>query len=240
MKTTFTFILLLFILSLHAQNDIVSVWNTNLLFGPEVSDEYRLFKKATEKFEFGNSLSLKPDGNFISDYSAPCGNDCFRTTYGSYKLKNNQYVTFIIDSIVSAGDCRNPVYKPEDNMRTYFIHKNQYGYKLIKSEDDLKTDQAKALSLDIVDSCERNTAAMLKGQDWKCIKAKSDDEIFTEGLKATSQIDPSISKVLLVKGIDRNYYKVFLFEHEGKMDILVYLANNMAVALYDRALSKEL
>jgi hypothetical protein len=53
----------------------------------------------TERFLYGDFVKFPDSVNFVSYYSAPCGNDCFQTVYGKYRFSTDTTVVFSVDSV---------------------------------------------------------------------------------------------------------------------------------------------
>lgn len=87
MKTLLITLNFLWVGIVSAQDLIGTQWEINNILGDNVNKEdfYILTKPEDPKWSYGDHLQLSTDGNFKSWYSAPCGNDCFTTSYGTYK-----------------------------------------------------------------------------------------------------------------------------------------------------------
>ncbi len=103
-------ILLLTSFNLNAQSFENCIWQINNVFGynGESLEEYQLSKveKQDERlnFVYGNLISFIRN-SFSSYYTAPCGNDCFPSSYGSYKLINNNLIEITQLVFEQSGDC---------------------------------------------------------------------------------------------------------------------------------------
>ena len=96
MKTLFITLNFLWVGILSAQEFIGAQWKINNILGADINKEdfYILTKPEDPKWSYGDHLQLSTDGNFKSWYSAPCGNDCFTTSYGTYKKISEEYISF--------------------------------------------------------------------------------------------------------------------------------------------------
>ncbi len=96
-------------------------------------ESYNLKRVTPERgFSYGNWLSFVDSTNFMSGYSAPCGNDCFTTVYGKYKLIEDEKIVVSVDSVTYDGDCAAPT-EYREKKKTIFNIK-QDGDTLIFSK----------------------------------------------------------------------------------------------------------
>ncbi|BCY28521.1 hypothetical protein [Flavobacterium okayamense] len=111
MKTIYIYLILLFTsFKLSGQSLENSIWQINDVFGNngEYLDEYQLTKveKQDERisFVYGNSITFYQT-SFSSNYSAPCGNDCFPSSSGNYKIISNNQIETTQFTFDQSGDC---------------------------------------------------------------------------------------------------------------------------------------
>lgn len=84
-------------------------WQTSEIVGLVYSDTYTLQKPdTTQRFSYGNNIVFTDSIHFTSYYTAWCGNDCFTTVYGTYKLQHENEISFTVDSVTYHGDCAAP------------------------------------------------------------------------------------------------------------------------------------
>lgn len=72
------------------------------------------------KYHYGDFVNFVDSANFISYYSAPCGNDCFRSVYGKYNFRKDNEIIFLVDSITYRGECRRPTFHPSSCIPKIF------------------------------------------------------------------------------------------------------------------------
>lgn len=137
MKKSFFLLIVFFTTSvIFAQNTHIGKWKTNIQFGLSEAEQYFLSKSVSNKF--GDSwLELKPKGAFVSYKSqgGPCGNNCYKTVYGTYSIENEKYIKFHIDTIEYSRSCP----KNEDDFSNvtlieYIIEKTAEGYNLVRND----------------------------------------------------------------------------------------------------------
>lgn len=112
-------------------------WGIDKLITQEVHKEYILFPRDTkEQFHYGNNITFKPDGTFISAYSAFCGNDRFTTTTGKYKILSEDYICFMLEKESTSGDGLFDVNTNERVYRTEQVLNLDLGLFRIYREDN--------------------------------------------------------------------------------------------------------
>ena len=125
-------------------------WKINELIEDESTKEYNLFPQNSEKFNYGNNIIFKEDQTFVSSYSAPCGNDCFTTTTGKYKIIDNNYICFFLDEITRQGECFG-VTKPNKDFGLYYFYETENGlFNLLKSSGSVEQDKKNRIYRDLI------------------------------------------------------------------------------------------
>lgn len=81
---------------------------------------------------YGNSIAFKADKTFVSNYSAPCGNDCFPSSNGNYRFIGKNQVELVVKEINQSGDCKNIHEKGTWKLGTYLITPTENGLVLKK------------------------------------------------------------------------------------------------------------
>lgn len=103
-------------------------WSINLLLGLDsLQSNYILYKPRVEQDiwdAYGDFVYFTDSSTFISYYSAPCGNDCFRTVYGKYKLYSGDFIELNVDSVSYDGDCWVPTEYRNGKKLMYSIESN--------------------------------------------------------------------------------------------------------------------
>ena len=116
------------------------------LIGANVNKEdfYILTKPENPKWSYGDHLQLSTDGNFKSWYSAPCGNDCFTTFYGTYKKISEEYISFHIQKVEYWGYCGDQGEVKKNKTNTYYVYKkSESEIYLLKTTGDHSKDLQK-------------------------------------------------------------------------------------------------
>jgi len=131
-------------------NSLNGIWKISELISNSETKEYILKNQNPDKFDnYGNNISLNADQTFISSYSAECGNDCFTTTKGKYKIIDENYICFYLEDIERSGDCSGNS-KPNKDLGLYYYYKEENGFHLLKSSGSLEQDQKKRQYLDLI------------------------------------------------------------------------------------------
>lgn len=136
MKFTFKIILLVTFLGsnfLKAQ-DLQGEWKINTVLVDTLVQDYSLDTLSTAHFSYGNHLKLNLDGTFNSWYSAPCGNDCFTSSNGTYTQLDSNHYQFIIENVSYSGTCRNRTspYTFPLNLGSFIVVKKENTIHLVK------------------------------------------------------------------------------------------------------------
>lgn len=109
-------------------------WRINdLLCLNEKMEKYTLAMiDTTERYSYGNLIRFSDSTNFVSYYTAWCGNDCFTTVFGKYKLLSEDEVAFSVDSVTYRGDCYAPTeYRKAKDLR-FVINRTDSAFYLEK------------------------------------------------------------------------------------------------------------
>lgn len=136
-------------------DDLTGSWRINNLITNSETKEYFLYPQNQDPYQnYGNNITLKPDGVFISGYSAECGNDCFTTTLGKYKRIDENYICFFLEKITQTGDCIGEN-EPKKDLGKYYVYNGTNQKVLLKSTGDLEMDRKAAKNIWLVNSKSR-------------------------------------------------------------------------------------
>lgn len=124
-------------------------WRTNSLITSAETKEYSLIPKNPDGDNYGNNISLNADQTFVSGYSADCGNDCFTTTKGKYKIIDKNYICFYLESISRSGDCSGNS-QPNQDLGLYYYYKKDNNFYLSRSSGNLEQDQKNVHYRDLI------------------------------------------------------------------------------------------
>jgi len=85
----------------------------------------------THRYNYGFLIHFTDSSNYVNYYTAPCGNDCFTSIYGKYKLLSDSTISLTRDSITYHGDCTQPTKYPNIKSK-YIIHPQEKGGLVLK------------------------------------------------------------------------------------------------------------
>ena len=145
----FLITLLLCASSLHAQNPLKGEWITSSLLG-DFKEEYQnllvLTQREDERVGYATEFEKNDKNQYRSYYFAPCGNDCFSSITGTFKLIAPSYVRLNALTFERTGDCKHKNEKLHNDTADYYIYKvSDKKIFLVKSTSkNEKEDQEKA------------------------------------------------------------------------------------------------
>ena len=122
----FLITLLLCAPSLHAQNPLKGEWITNSLLGKFKEEDSNLFELTKDEDEIAGFATVfeKNDKNqYKSFYFAPCGNDCFPSIIGTFKLIAPSYVRLNALKFEQRGFCEKKNETLHNDTADYYIYK---------------------------------------------------------------------------------------------------------------------
>ncbi len=150
MKNFFTLIVSLVLFQALQAQTIQGKWMISTLITGSGTEEY-ILSAASDKWNYGNTISINPDGTFVSAYSAFCGNDCFTTTTGKYELINGTHIRFFLEKISRHGECAGNS-EPNKDLGLYYVHNEKGMVRLIKSVGNIQQDKMKLHFMSLCDS----------------------------------------------------------------------------------------
>ncbi len=136
-------------------NYLQGSWKIDKLITQKPAKEYILSKRDESKGnQYGNNITFKPDGTFFSDYSAPCGNDCFGSSTGKYKIINESYICILLEHEWRHGNCdfsdldsTNKISAYDKKLRldlgVFRVYKDSGRIQLFNSDGNPKEDKKK-------------------------------------------------------------------------------------------------
>ena len=77
----------------------------------DIPDKYILSQPDSTGYDWGDKILFNPDGTFQSYYTAPCGVDCFPSSFGRYVCIDSAHIQLYVDSISIHGMTCNAVDK---------------------------------------------------------------------------------------------------------------------------------
>ena len=145
----FLITLLLCASSLHAQNPLKGEWITNSLLG-DFKEEYQnllvLTQREDERVGYAMEFEKNDKNQYRSYYFAPCGNDCFSSITGTFKLIAPSYVRLNALTFERTGDCKHKNETLHNDTADYYIYKvsNKKIFLVKSTSKNEKEDQEKA------------------------------------------------------------------------------------------------
>jgi hypothetical protein len=215
--------------------EIQQKWRINKLISDAETKEYILTPQSPNSFEnYGNNIIFNQDQTFRSSYSAPCGNDCFTSTEGKYKIIDENYMCFYLDEITQSGECSGNS-KPNEDLGLFYYYKYENGFLLMKSSGSLEKDKMSAYYRDLIVKKREEIIQVEKSADIGFAMSKYNLEIFK--WKQTYFKD---EKKIVDFCMAENNIKKYEFLYHFKGDIysyrdimLVKVNNQFRYVLYD-------
>lgn len=218
----------------YAQSDIIGRWRINTLVGLTEVNEYRL-TRSDEFHIYGNSIVFDfYDQRFISHYSATCGNDCFTSNQGSYKLIDQNHISFFLKQVDIYGDCEMQLHHPNKELGVFFIVRDSIGIRLIRSEQNAEQNQQNKVYSDKIDAFDQETSSIhnLYFIETKPTQATTNFDIVKDCYSDNKNFDPSALKILFHKTIRGEYYRIILFEYKGEQQFAFYNLHHKSIGIY--------
>lgn len=218
-------------------------WRINELIANSEVKEYLLSPQSTNRDEnYGNNISINSDQTFISSYSAECGNDCFTTTKGKYKIIDENYICFYLEEIIQSGECSENS-KPKKDLGLYYYYETENGFRFVRSSGNLEQDKKNVMyyNLIVTKSKEIEEFYYRGGQNqsiynWKHTNLRDDKEIVAFCMAENEIKDYKILfsyvgdkysrlKIMLVK--INNQFAYVLFDTWGNPKVSLYNDSNI-------------
>lgn len=223
------------------KEDLQKLWKINNILGFQNQlkglDEYKIFPISEDKgFAYGNLLKINDDNTFQSYYTAPCGNDVFPETFGTYEFINENHIRFRLDSAAllntySQKESFNK--KVNVDLGIFIVDKTSEGFRFIRSVSDVKDDIRKSYS-DIVDSVLINTdkyctmvwSGKLKPTD----RSDNYTKDFEIGLTSSNIFDKNECQLVYTT---EKYFRIFyLFKYRGETYFVQYEPGPLGFYIY--------
>jgi hypothetical protein len=144
MKTIATVFILVFSMSSFAQNEGKGRPEHSILsnthwkvsggcFEDAATKSYDLYSynKDSAQFNWGHFISFTQN-TFSTNYSAPCGNDCFTSVTGTYEVFGRNRVKIFVENISRSGFCSQKSETPNESFGFYTIIETPTGLRLEK------------------------------------------------------------------------------------------------------------
>ncbi|MET3020971.1 hypothetical protein [Flavobacterium hydatis] len=146
MKYILTLLITLLSYNMHSQNIFGEKWNISEIIGQDTkyTQEYTLSKIDQSDNNYvmqGTKISFDKDNTFNCLYSARCGNDCFPSSVGTYKIIDNKHINLFVKEFRQTGFCEHKKIALNLNLGQYYIsQKSDTIIKLIKSDGNIFQD----------------------------------------------------------------------------------------------------
>lgn len=200
-------------------------------------DEYILYPQnlVDNRFSFGNNISINPNGTFSSAYSAPCGNDCFTTSTGQYKMIDENYICFYLEKVTHSGECSGNA-APNLDVGLYRIYQEENKIVLRKSNGDPQQDLKNLQYINMLTakyndlSSYFNLQSLLKWSATKQLTVASEIAAFCMAQNQIKEYeilyDRSFPKTNLILLKIENKFRYIMYEGELRDGIRVALLND--------------
>ncbi|MBS7229581.1 hypothetical protein KHA90_00970 [Flavobacterium psychroterrae] len=138
-KITLYVLIVFFSHNSYSQNIFEEYWHISEVIGQDTENtkEYILYKiDKNDKYSlYGTKIIFNSNNSFICNYSAKCGNDCFPSSVGTYKIIDNKHINLFVKQFKQSGDCESKKSISNLEMGKYFLsQKSDKIIKLIKSD----------------------------------------------------------------------------------------------------------
>ncbi|MFH6991232.1 hypothetical protein [Flavobacterium sp. FlaQc-48] len=124
-------------------------WGTNELILANKTTDYFFFPRDVNVHYFGYNIKINPDQTFECFETADCGNGCFTSSKGKYKIIDKNYICFYLEEINRSGECSENS-KPNIDLGLYYYYEKEKAIYLLKSNGDLEEDKRNVRYRDLV------------------------------------------------------------------------------------------
>ncbi|MBJ2123193.1 hypothetical protein [Flavobacterium sp. IB48] len=151
-------LIIIFSSNIYSQNLLNEHWNISEIIGQDTTNtgEFTLhWNDKTDKYYsiYGMKIIFKKDNSFVCSYSAKCGNDCFPSSIGMFKMIDRKHISLFVKEFQQSGDCDSKNIKLNLSLGNYYISKKSDKIiKLIKSNGDLSQDKLNEKYSSLIDS----------------------------------------------------------------------------------------
>ncbi|MFT4602333.1 MAG: hypothetical protein ACI857_002519 [Arenicella sp.] len=119
------------------KSELVGInWKSDFnVFSADSITAYRLLQNSSADpyFGWGNFITFT-DSTFSTNYSASCGNDCFRSVTGSYEFMGSNKIKVFVKKIERTGMCMLESETPNKSFGIYRLDKTAAGFSIIKED----------------------------------------------------------------------------------------------------------
>jgi hypothetical protein len=139
MKKILFFILLIPMMSFHSTQSpqsIIAKWHSSIpLFEEQHISSYTFNKfqtNADRAIYWGYFVTFSADGTFKTNYSAPCGLDCFTSVEGNYKWIDEQHIALSVQKITRSDLCAKASQTDPFDLGVFEVVFNKASFSLTK------------------------------------------------------------------------------------------------------------
>lgn len=220
-----------------SQNPFEGEWKIDYLIGyggekASYFNEYLLYKLQGEDRNYGNNVAFL-DGKFTCWYSAPCGNDCFPSSEGNFKMIDESHVVFELDTIYIGGYCSTREAKMDKQPIIYYFFEENNSIRLVKSDGVLKNDLDRQNYSNAIRKFELDPKnwSNLGNLPWYRLEEEftTNEEALQSALKKIKNYTLGDGKILFSKPIRNNMCTAFLFEYNNKQALFLLLRQNICI-----------
>ena len=224
------------------EKDLQKLWTIDNILGftNEFNgvDEYNVFPIPKERgINYGNLLEFNGDNTFHSHYIAPCGNDVFPETFGTYQIVDENHIHLQLDSATlfnTYSTDKNFNEKIQVDLGVFIMDKTLNGFRLIRSDKDEKDDRRRLYST-VVDSVLKNTdkysSLIWDGKLKPSDRNDNYKKVFEIGLKKSNLYDFNESKLVYTteQGLDSISY---LFQYKDELYLVIYRSGPLQYLIF--------
>ena len=181
--------------SVYAQNPLKGEWITNSLLGKFKEEDSNLFELTKDEDEivgFATVFEKNDKNQYKSFYFAPCGNDCFPSITGTFKLIAPSYVRPNALTFEQHGNCEKKNKTLHNDTADYYIYKvsNKKIFLVKSTSRNEKEDQEKAKNYLLVTGIKDNVM----------YKQKTKMKVETKGIEPLpAQVEKYAADILQLK-----------------------------------------
>ena len=205
--------------SIYAQNPLKGEWITTSLLG-NFKEEYQnllvLTQRERENFGYATVFEKNDKNQYRSYYFAPCGNDCFSSITGTFKLIAPSYVRLNALTFEQHGDCEKKNKTLHNDTADYYIYKvSDKKIILVKSTSrNEKEDKEKAKNYLLVTGIKENVV----------YKHKTKMEVETKDIGALpAQVEKYATNILQLKK-----FKILVYNQLERRAAWVFAVKDLA------------
>src|SRR5690606_33011978 len=140
MKNIFLFVAMLLLTTPVIAQELTGKWLINFQITEKEISEYIIYKPNKER-AFGNYILINENETFSTYEAQECGSYCNIKTLGTYKMIDENYIQFILKSVLKNRFCQDKDYNPNKNIGLYYIHREEDKIRLLKSDGSIEKDR---------------------------------------------------------------------------------------------------